>query len=121
MGSLSARAFADEVEAGTVELDVALSWHLGSNHYPPVPAAFIATCRAAIEAGQDEDWDTDIPLPKGCNTHHLLIAFNRDCPVSGSGIGGPACDIVQAVTWKDDREVATAAALIESFHLDSFL
>lgn len=46
-------------------LDAALSWHLSSNHYPPVPFMFDAA-KAAIEAGDEgEDWDKEIQLPAG--------------------------------------------------------
>lgn len=121
MGRLSAIGFAEEVASGGISLDTALSWHLSSNHYPPVPTFFIPTCKAAIEAGQDEDWDREIALPKGCVTHSVVgIEPNAD----GEYVhieGDSTCEITDAVTWKDDRPVATASALIESFHLDSFL
>lgn len=115
MGSLQAAEFALATTRGELSIESAVSWHLSSNHYPPVPAAFVKSCVAAIEAGQDEDWDLDIPLPKGCNTHHTLLAFDAD------DCGREDCDVLQAVEWKDGRGVARAGDLIESFHLDSFL
>ena len=60
MGHLSALDMAQHAP-----LETAISWHLTSNHYPPLPTIFIPTCLAAISAGQAEDWDFDIPLPVG--------------------------------------------------------
>jgi hypothetical protein len=42
----------------------ALSWHLNSNHFPPIPEVYEAAVEAII-AGEQEDWDRDIPLPAG--------------------------------------------------------
>lgn len=114
MGSLQASEIASITRAGGLQLGIALNWHLSSNHYPPVPPAFADTCLAAIEAGQSEDWDTDIKLPRGCRTHSKLIGIADDQHAD--------CDVQEdAITWSDDRDHATAGALIESFHLDSFL
>lgn len=120
MGTTGAMGMADAVNDGLASLDTALSWHLQSNHYPPVPSAFIASCKAAIEAGQDEDYDREIALPKGCNTHRTLFAFDGECAQSKVHGAGP-CEIVQAVLWKDDRDVVRAGDLIESMHLDAFV
>lgn len=101
--------------AAHAPLETALHWHLRSNHFPPVPAAFVATCSAAILAAQDEDWDAEIALPQGCNTCRTLLAFDADLAEHEGH------DILQAVEWKDGRSTATAGALVESFHLDAFL
>jgi hypothetical protein len=55
------RIQAEEMGALT-DVRTALSWHLSSNHYPPVPAAMIEPCLAAIEAADDDDWDREIDL-----------------------------------------------------------
>lgn len=65
MGSLSALAFSEQVEDGNISLRAALSWHLGSNHYPPVPSAFVPVCEQAILAAAQEDEDRLIDLPEG--------------------------------------------------------
>lgn len=111
------RLAAQDMAAHAPSLEVALGWHLGSNHYPPLPSFFIPTCVAAIEAGNDEDWDREIPLPRFCAVHQRDVAINAtEC------VDGPeSCDIQAAVTWKDGRDVVRAGDLIESFHLDSFL
>ena len=48
-------------------LDQALSWHLQSNHYPPVPLSMLPICKEAIEHANTGDWDTLLKLPKGCS------------------------------------------------------
>jgi hypothetical protein len=116
MGSLGALAFAGLVADGTTSIDSALHWHLSSNHYPAVPVAFVETCRDAIDACNEGDWDRDVPLPKGCSTHGILLSHSATaCPTS------PDCVVEAVITWNDDREVATASALVESFHLGSFV
>ena len=62
MGSLAAQGM---VEVAGADSDIALAWHLQSNHYPPVPESMIPVARAAIEAGNREDWDAEIALPDG--------------------------------------------------------
>lgn len=116
MGSLNALGFADAVNDGQIKLEQALSWHLTSNHYPPLPTFFIPTCIAAIEAGQDEDWDQEIQLPRGCATHQQPTALDATHCDANDG-----CEITNIVEWKDGRDVVRAGDLIESFHLDSFL
>ena len=116
MGSISAAGFAEQVDEGNISLAAALSWHLQSNHYPPVPSFFIGACKESIELGRDEEWDADVELPRGCAQHGVIWAAQDGVPEAHS-----ECEITAAVTWKDDREVATASALIDSFHLHSFL
>ena len=47
------------------DTDVALTWHLESNHFPPVDLRFLPTAKAAIEAANEGDWDRVIPFPEG--------------------------------------------------------
>jgi hypothetical protein len=125
MGRLGADAFADQVNEGNASLRTALSWHLTSNHFPPLPTYFIPTCIAAIEAGQEENWDLEIPLPRGCATHKESVADDAtSCSKAPAFVvvgSDDDCKITNMVEWKDGRDVVTAGALIESFHLDSFL
>jgi hypothetical protein len=60
MGSLQANEMAH-----MMSLDDSLTWHLRSNHYPPIPLTMLEPCKAAIEAGMEEDWDREIELPEG--------------------------------------------------------
>lgn len=61
MGYMQAAGFAEAVDDGMISLDMALSIHLSSNHYPPIPQAWIPACKSAIqvgiEAALEEDWD----------------------------------------------------------------
>jgi hypothetical protein len=54
--------------AANLERRVALEWHLRYNHYPPVPLAMVEVAEAAIEAGNDEDYDRMVSLPEGVTT-----------------------------------------------------
>jgi hypothetical protein len=65
MGSVNAYGMAEAVEDGMVELRQALSWHLTSNHYPPVPLSMLDACVLAIEYVQEGEPDTNISLPEG--------------------------------------------------------
>ncbi len=51
--------------ANLADLDTALTWHLQHNHYPPVPLSMLPICKAAIKAGNEEDWNREIELPEG--------------------------------------------------------
>jgi hypothetical protein len=63
MGRHNAEGFAEAVAEGTCSLRAALSWHLTSNHFPPVPTSMIEPCLEAIEACNEEDWEREIALP----------------------------------------------------------
>jgi hypothetical protein len=52
------------VESG-VRLDIALSAHLQSNHYPPISEAFIPVAKAAIKHAENGDWDVELEYPNG--------------------------------------------------------
>lgn len=54
-----------DLATSTLGLRNALSIHLTSNHYPPVPTAMVEPCVLAIEAMNDGDMDADIALPEG--------------------------------------------------------
>ena len=60
MGFISALAMSEQEQAGNVEFDRMINWHLHYNHYPPVPAGMAAVCKAAILAYEDEDYDPDL-------------------------------------------------------------
>lgn len=48
-----------------LDLDVALLWHLTSNHYPSIPEAMIPVARKAIEHANANEWDEQIDFPAG--------------------------------------------------------
>jgi hypothetical protein len=65
MGALHAAAFAEAVEDGQVGLRTAISWHLQSNHYPPVPLSMVDPCIAAIDLWNSGEDDLLVELPDG--------------------------------------------------------
>ena len=65
MGNLRASEFADLAANGNITLEVAIRYHLTSNHYPPVNAAFIEPAIAAIEAAEEENYEHEILMPNG--------------------------------------------------------
>jgi hypothetical protein len=65
MGELSALAMSEVGDDLGIDLRQQLSWHLGSNHYPPVPQSMIEACINAIDAGNEGDFDRLIDLPDG--------------------------------------------------------
>lgn len=85
------RMQAEEMK-GLTDLDTALSWHLQSNHYPPVPLSMLPICKEAIKRANEGDWVTSIKLPEGCSyrgsdkapvsaiveQHHLNSFLNGD-------------------------------------------
>ncbi len=48
-----------------LDLEMAISIHLQSNHYPPVPLSMVEPCIEAIDAYYDEDYDKLIEMPEG--------------------------------------------------------
>ena len=62
MGHTQAIEFADQVAEGAISLEAALYWHLTANHYPPLPAALVPACVAAIDAVIAGDDEQRIPL-----------------------------------------------------------
>ena len=63
MGSASARDMAAVGGEMGFTLEQQLSWHLGSNHFPPVPSSMIPVCIVAIDAVNEEDDAREIELP----------------------------------------------------------
>lgn len=112
MGSLAA---ADMAAHTTPEqLDTALTWHLRSNHFPPHPLFMVRVAREALEAADDLDWNRGIDLPQGCETHGVVHSECEDYRLDDT------CTLVPAVEWRDGS-TPTAAEIVESFRLDSFL
>lgn len=115
MGRLGALGFAEQVGEGNVSLVTALSWHLTSNHYPPHPAFMVPLAVAAVEAGQDEDWDRELELPKACAEHRVILDESNRAEHEGH-------ETESVVEWRDRTDgLVRAGDVIESFHLDSFL
>jgi hypothetical protein len=62
MGYNTALDLSDELE---LDLEMSLSIHLQSNHYPPVPLSMVQPCIDAIDACWEEDYNALIELPEG--------------------------------------------------------
>jgi hypothetical protein len=60
MGYINAAAM-----AAATDLTQALTWHLQSNHYPPVPVSMVAVCEEAIDAILANESNSLIDLPDG--------------------------------------------------------
>jgi hypothetical protein len=65
MGAMGAEAMAAAVGEGEASMRMALTWHLTSNHFPPVHTLFVDPAMEAIQFAVDEDWDHVIHLPNG--------------------------------------------------------
>lgn len=60
MGRLSAEDMLTHTNQET-----ALVWHLGYNHFPPIPQSMLPVARAAIKYANLGRWDTRVALPEG--------------------------------------------------------
>lgn len=66
MGRMNAEGMVRE--CGHMPRELALGWHLQSNHFPPVPLAWVASCEDVIDrlsAGQDPEEVIDNPVREG--------------------------------------------------------
>lgn len=71
MGALQAREMA---EMDSVSLEQSLSWHLTSNHYPPIPTTMVPVCIEAIDNANADEWDKLVSLPEGVGYKGLTVA-----------------------------------------------
>lgn len=62
MGNMIAADAANLVREGLSPLRMAISLNLQSNHYPPLPTAYVEPVINAIEAAQEGEHDKDIDL-----------------------------------------------------------
>ena len=58
--------------------NVALRWHLQSNHYPAIPDCMLPVIRRAISYAARGKWNTRVTLPEG--VHHKW--YGSRVPVS---------------------------------------
>lgn len=72
MGSNFAHDLAD-YDLG-LDLSTAISIHLSSNHYPPVPQIMVEPCIDAIMAYWDDETDREIPMPEGVTYKGFNVA-----------------------------------------------
>ena len=62
MGYNTALDLSEELE---LDLEMAISIHLRSNHYPPVPLSMVQPCIDAIDAYYEDDYNLEIEMPEG--------------------------------------------------------
>lgn len=86
MGRMSAESMKEVADDMGISLRQQLSWHLTSNHYPPVPTSMIEPCIEAIEAVREGDHEREIALPEGVSwrgqdnapAHAIVIGHHLD-------------------------------------------
>lgn len=93
MGNLQAMEMASMVD----DIDVALGWHLRSNHYPPVHGVFIDVAKEAIEKGARANVLAEI------------------------GMYDEVQEILNEEVDLPNGRVQTIGGVIEGLHLDAFV
>lgn len=70
MGRLTAM----EIAETELTLEDQITWHLKSNHFPPIPKSMVKPCIEAIDAANDGDWEKLVSLPEGTGYRGLTVA-----------------------------------------------
>jgi hypothetical protein len=70
MGRLTAM----EIAETELTLEDQITWHLKSNHFPPIPKSMVKPCIEAIDAANEGDWEKLISLPEGTGYRGLTVA-----------------------------------------------
>jgi len=65
MGTMNAEEMAAAVGEGETSMRMALTWHLTSNHFPPVHTIFVDVAIRAIMCAAAEEFDEVIEMPNG--------------------------------------------------------
>ncbi len=73
MGNMTARELAFLGNEG-LGLDTAISFHLTSNHFPPVPTIMVGACVEAIDNANEGEWDKLVQLPEGVGYRGRTVA-----------------------------------------------
>lgn len=92
MGSLQARDIQN-----WASLEVSLTWHLTSNHYPPIPTSMVPVCKEAIELAQEYQYTEE----------QDLLTRRLDLP--------------EGIFYKDGKASAPVSAIMEQHHLWDFV
>lgn len=74
MGSVQAQEYRELAEMGSITLEQAITWHLTSNHFPPIPTSMVPVCIEAIEWANEGNFDKLISLPEGVGYKGLTVA-----------------------------------------------
>lgn len=70
MGRLTAM----EIAETELTLEDQITWHLKSNHFPPIPKSMVKPCMEAIDAANEGNWEKLISLPEGTGYRGLTVA-----------------------------------------------
>jgi hypothetical protein len=70
MGRLTAM----EIAETELTLEDQITWHLKSNHFPPIPKSMVKPCIEAIDAANEGNWEKLISLPEGTGYRGLTVA-----------------------------------------------
>jgi hypothetical protein len=70
MGRLTAM----EIAETELTLEDQITWHLKSNHFPPIPKSMVKPCIEAIDAANEGEWEKLISLPEGTGYRGLTVA-----------------------------------------------
>lgn len=73
MGNMTARELA-YIGNENGDIRTALSFHLTSNHFPPVPTTMIDPCIDAIDNANAGEWDKMVRLPDGVGYRGMTSA-----------------------------------------------
>lgn len=66
MGNLQAQDMVAQLAwLGSDNLNQAISWHLTSNHFPPIGPEMVPICVEAIDNANDGELDKMVQLPDG--------------------------------------------------------
>lgn len=108
MGNMHAAELAAGIAEGWASPRQALTVHLQSNHYPPLPDAYVALAQQAIEKANAGEWDEFLPLSKEIVLSGVLPRETR----VRAGLGfvitvGEAVEILHldvfiAAMWEDE-------------------
>ena len=69
------RVFAEELAESGIDRRTALSVHLRSNHFPPVPLAWIPVCERVIDGLNNGSLSVDAYLPNPVHAGEELPVF----------------------------------------------
>ncbi len=80
MGNKRAQEFAEMVGSDEISIDNALTYHLRSNHYPPVDRSFIPVAKRAIEKANQGYWTHKLEMPNGktLQVHEIVEGLHLD-------------------------------------------
>jgi len=65
MGRMTAEGYKKSIDDGSLSLENAISIHLSSNHYPPLPSTLVPVALKALTKAKKGEWEKKIRLPEG--------------------------------------------------------